>query len=229
MRKRNNALIIGGSSGLGLELGLFLTKTHNVFITGRKNPQRAQLHFIPFEINSINQLSENLNRVIEYASPIDLLIYAAGFYQDGNINELKDSDIAIMINVGLTAPAMLLQKILQRQKQLPGFIAITSTSQRTPRLREPLYAATKAGLGMLAQSASLDARIVKTLIAAPSGMKTNFWRGVKRSGVLLEPRWVAEQILAIYKGAFVFKEVQILREPPRVEVINERQEKSHPN
>lgn len=222
MKKRNNVLIIGGSSGLGLELGMLLVKNYNVFITGRKNPQLAQLHFMPLEINSTDQLSDNLNRIIKQVAPIDLLIYAAGFYQEGTINELEDNDIITIVNIGLTVPAMLLQKILQRQKQLAGFIAITSTSQRIPRLREPLYAAVKAGLGMLARSVSLDTKIVKTLIAAPGGMQTNFWRGVKREGVLLEPRWVAGQILDLYKGTFVFKEAQILREPPRVEVINER-------
>lgn len=220
MEKRGNVLIIGGSSGLGLQLGLLLAKAQNVFIAGRKDPGQSQLNFIRLDINSFNQLSDDLDRIVESTAPINLLIYSAGFHQDGVISELADKDIANMVNVGLTAPAMLLQRILRKQQQLAGFIAITSTSQRMPRLREPLYAAAKAGLGMLAQSVSLDAKINKTLIVSPSGMQTNFWKGIKREGTLLEPQWVAEQILNLYQGDFNLKEALILREPPRVKIIN---------
>jgi len=211
-----NALIIGGSSGLGLELGLFLAEYCNVFVTGRKDPQKKQLHFIPLEIKKSHLLSSDLDRVLTRVGAVELLIYAAGFHQDGAISDLEDSDIIAMINVKLTAPAMLLQKILRKQKKLSGFIAITSTSQLTPRLREPVYAAASAGLGMLARSVSLDKRVVKTLVAAPAGMKTNFWKGKTRKGVLLEPRWVAERIIDLYKMKFAFKQVLILREPPRI-------------
>ena len=211
-----NALIIGGSSGLGLELGLFLAEYCNVFVTGRKDPQKKQLHFIPLEIKKSHLLSSDLDRVLTRVGAVDLLIYAAGFYQDGAISDLEDGDITATINIKLTAPAMMLQKILRKQKKLSGFIAITSTSQSIPRLREPVYAAANAGLCMLARSVSLDKRVAKTLVTAPAGMKTNFWKGKTRKGVLLEPRWVAEQILDLYKGKFVYKQALILREPTRV-------------
>lgn len=219
MCDRMNALIVGGSSGLGLELGLLLTKRYHVFITGRKNPQQERLRFIPLEIKSLHRLSYNLDKILTHANPIDTLIYSAGFHQEGTVDDLEDSDITDMINVKLTVPAMLLQKILRKQKRLSGFIVITSTSQWKPRLREPIYAAVNAGLGMLAYSVSLDKRVVKTLIAAPSGMKTDFWKGKKRKGALLEPRWVAEQILDFYKGIFTYKCIRILREPPRIEIV----------
>lgn len=213
-----NALIIGGSSGLGLELGLLLAKRFNVFITGRKNPREKSLCFIPLEIKKSRLLSSDLDRVLAQVGAVDLLIYAAGFHQDGAISDLEDDDITAMLNIKLTAPAMILQRILRRQKKLSGFIAVISTSQLTPRLREPVYAAVNAGLGMLARSVSLDKRVVKTLVVAPAGMKTNFWKGKARKGILLEPRWVAEQILDLYKGKFTYKQVLILREPPRAKV-----------
>lgn len=215
---KTNALIIGGSSGLGLELGLLLAGRYNVFITGRKNPRKKPLCFIPLEIKKSLLLPNDLDRVLARVGAVDLLIYAAGFHQDGAISDLEDDDITAMINVKLTAPAMILQRILRRQKKLSGFIAVTSTSQSTPRLRESVYAAANAGLDMLARSMSLDKRISKTVVAAPAGMKTNFWKGKTRKGILLKPRWVAKRILDLYKGTFTYKQVLILRDPPRVKV-----------
>ena len=127
-----------------------------------------------------------------------------------------------MVRVGLTSPAMMLQRILQKQEHLDGFIAVTSTSQSVPRLREPVYTAAKAGLGMLAKSVSLDPQVSKTLVVAPAGMKTNFWKGAEREGELLEPQWVAKQIINLYEGGFAYKYARILRGPPRVEAIDER-------
>lgn len=146
-----------------------------------------------------------------------------GFYQEGNISDVSDEDIANMTNVGLLAPAMLLQRILKKQDKLAGFIAVTSTSQWTPRLLEPIYTAVKSGLGMLANSVSLDERIDRVLVAGPAGMNTRFWENSPRDmSTMLDPKWVAEQVLDQYSGDFKYKLARILRGPARVEVIETR-------
>lgn len=217
-----NALVIGGSSGLGLALAELLKNKYQVFVTGRKNPRKSYLHFQ--YLNLSEDLIIDVDEMLDRFMPIDILVYSAGFYQDGTLDELSGYDIRIMINVGLVAPSILLSKILKKQGQLSGFIVITSTSQFTPRFREPVYTAVKAGLGMLANSVSLDPRIGKTLVVAPAGMKTNFWKGVDVSekGILLEPDWVAEQIMDLFQDEFKYKLARILREPPRVEILDER-------
>lgn len=229
--KKPNALIIGGSSGLGLELARLLTTTHNVTITGRHDPNESSLisrnlnmeldEDTDLDVAMVN-LSVDLRCILDGAEPIDLLIYAAGFYQEASIGQLEDLQILNMVNLGLIVPAMLLRHILFSYN-LPNFIAITSTSQWTPRPAEPVYTAVKAGLAMLAHSVSLDPQVGKVMVVAPAGMKTAFWRGQGRdTSIMLDPKWVAEQIVLDFDQQFKYKFIKILRAPARVEVADIR-------
>lgn len=227
--EQGTALIVGGTSGLGLELATLLRTKNNleVYVTGRKEPEDRQLRFVFFDIDPYtDQLPYIIDKIIsDLPQQIDLLVYAAGFYQEGNMKQLTDADIRKMINVGLVTPTLILNRVLNRQEKLPGFIAITSTSQWTPRIYEPVYTAVKAGLGMFANSLSLDPQVGKVLVAGPAGMKTNFWSNTEKdTSTMLEPEWVAEQICQLYfEDNFRFKCARILREPPRVEVVEKRQ------
>jgi len=213
-----NALVVGGTSGLGLELALRLKEDFQVTVVGRNSPQILSLDYIYRDLShgvpGAGYLTEK---------HIDLFIFASGFYQEGTIGQLKHNEIMAMLHVGLTAPVTLLSRILKNQKFLPGFIAITSTSQWIPRKLEPVYTAVKAGLGAFANSVSLDTAVGKTLVAAPAGMKTKFWEKDGRdTSDMLDSQWVAEQILDLYSDDFGYKYARILRGPPRVEIVEER-------
>lgn len=217
------ALIIGGSSGLGLALAEMLSPDYHVFVTGRRDPKNKAVSFTELELDS-DSLGDDLDTLLLDLPEIDLLVYAAGIYQEGTISDLSDHDLEKMNRIGLMAPAMLLQRILNQQDELPGFIAITSTSQWTPRLLEPMYTAVKAGLGMLANSVSKDEHVGKVLVAGPAGMNTRFWEENPRDPnvPMLDPVWVAEQILDEWNGEFEYKFIRILREPKRVEIVETR-------
>ena len=213
-----NALVIGGTSGLGLELAsLFSKDDYNVFVTGRHNPQRSELHFVKLELDS-DTLGESLDSLIFRLPQIDLLVYAAGFYQERRISDLTDADILKMTRVGLLAPMMLLQRLLDIQEGLPVFVAVTSTSQWNPKELEPAYCATKAGLGMLARCVSLDERVKKVLVVGVAGMATPFWKAENRDvSTMLRPKWVAQQVREALKGSYRYRLIKVLRDPPRVE------------
>lgn len=219
---KKNALVIGGTSGLGRELAKMLSDTHNVIITGRVNPEIENLEFRNLFLHySVEGFYADF---ISDLPEIDILVYSAGFYQEGHLKDLSPDQMRLMLKVGLEAPIMLLHFLLNKQETLPCFVAVTSTSGFTPRPLEPIYTAVKAGLAMLAESIAGD-DIKKVLVVAPGGMKTDFWKdtGVYQDN-MLEPKWVAENIMVHLElnSPYVFKFVKILRNPPKVEMVRIR-------
>lgn len=225
-RNAENILIVGGGSGLGFHIGeLLLKRGASIHVTGRSaRPLPKNFQFIEFDItHEPSQLAKDLDRIMLRLPRVDVLVYAAGFFEKGRLSELSDDHIVQTIHVGVVAPAMLLKRLLRKQGTLPGFIAITSTSQWIPRELEPTYTASKAGLAMLAQSASLDERVKKTLVVGPAGMDTPFWKGTGRDITgLLAPQWVAEQLIKLWEDSYAYRLARILRDPPRVEILETR-------
>lgn len=218
-----NALVVGGTSGLGLELAKLLKANHDhVIITGRTNPKQSGLDFREVPL-SLNAGSARLNWIVDDNPRFDMVVYNPGFYQEGHISDLTSDQILEMVNVGFLAAVLLMQRVMKKQDYLPCFVAVTSTSQFIPREFEPVYTAVKAALGMFANSLSLDPRIGKILVAAPAGMKTNFWAGTdKDTSGMLDPAWVAEQIIKLLEEDFKYKYARILRGPARVEIVEVR-------
>lgn len=215
----SNILIVGGTSGLGLSLAsLFAAQACKVYVTGRKNPNMEGLHFIELELDT-DSLAVALDNVLFEMPYFDLVVYSAGFYQEARIGELSDGDIMKMERVGLLAPVMLMSRLIRRQKFVPTFIAVTSTSQWTPRKLEPVYCATKAGLGMFAHVLSLDESVGKILVIGVAGMGTPFWKAENRDiSTMLDPEWVAEKIIEELQGYYAYKLIKVLRTPARVEI-----------
>ncbi len=219
-----NCLVVGGSSGLGLSLAKKLAVSgYDVFVTGRRDPKQENVRFVSLDLSQSKELLPRVQEALSGLPTISLLIYAAGFYQEGTITDLTDEQIHEMLNVGLIAALYISREVLLKQGELDGFIAITSTSQWIPRLLEPVYTAVKAGLGAFANSLSLDPRVKKTLVVGPAGMTTRFWENTnKDTSDMLDPHWVAGQVLTLFEGQFSYKYAHILRDPARIELQETR-------
>ncbi|MFA6197680.1 MAG: SDR family oxidoreductase [Patescibacteria group bacterium] len=221
-----NILIVGGTSGLGLELTkIYSSLGHTVTIAGRKNPNLTNVRFVSFSITS--HLEETIKQIDELLSQIEkvnTLIYTAGFYQSGHVDELSDTQITEMVNINLLVPALMVRRLKNNPGKPLKVMLITSSSQYTPRELEPMYTSTKAALGMLGASLSLDLGIGKVLVVAPSGMKTPFWKNSNDTSEYLEPKWVAEQVVELSSGPFKYRYAKILRNPQKVEIVETRQQ-----
>lgn len=219
---KKNILVIGGTSGVGLALAEhYLAEGHSLCITGRQNPDLAGALFRHFDITErAEDLANGVDCLLAAFPSVNTLVYSAGYLQRGHIDDLDDRALQRMINVGLLAPMMLVQRLKARTTGLLKVMLITSSSQYTPRELEPAYCATKAGLGMFGASLVRDHGIGKVLIAAPSGINSPFWTGTDEdTATMLDTKWVAEQIVDLSGGAFKYKYAKILRNPARVEVV----------
>lgn len=219
---KKNILIVGGSSGVGSELARhYVAEGHTVCITGRKDPHLAGAQFERLAITGAEEeLGPAIDRVLANFEDVHTLVYAAGFVQRGHIEDLDDGDLRTMVNVGLLAPMMMVQRLKRRSAFPLKTMLITSSSQYTARELEPAYCSVKAGLGMLGASLVRDRGLGKVLVAAPSGMRTPFWDGTDEdTETMLDPKWVADQIVELSSGAFKYKFAKILRNPARVEVV----------
>ncbi len=217
------AWVIGGTSGLGLELAVRLSTTHDVLVTGRTMPEDlpGNLYFYPLDLSYSETFFDGIHRLVHGRPPIATLVFAAGYYEEVRISEMGDKAMADQVYLSLLAPSVLLGHIIRRQGNLPTFIMITSTSATTPREREPVYAAAKAGANHLAASVALDKNIGRTLVVAPGGMKTKFWRNRpdKMVGDMLDPGWVADRALEALAETNKYTSIRIPRNPARVEVL----------
>lgn len=218
------SLIIGGTSGLGLELAKILRdQGDEVIITGRKNPEERGLQFQRLDLDLGEQLRSVIDTFVSALPEISRLIYCAGFYQEGNITELEPQSISKMLDVSLNAPIWFTRELLQNQGTLKEYIAITSTVQEVPREREIIYSAGKAGFAQFANSLGLDPRVKKVMVVIPGGMKTRFWQATKHDiATFNDPTWVAKQITDALAIDFEYAKVRILRNPPRTEVVETR-------
>lgn len=213
-----NALVFGGTSGLGLEVATLLKdEGYLVTVCGRTRPADTRgLAIRTFDVTKDDYLAR-IGGVLHTTGNIDLLVYAAGFCQQSPLLSLSQKEIEDMLRVGLSVPIALMRYILQLQKTLPKFICVTSTSQWTPRADQSVYCAAKSGLGMFADSMSLDGAVQKTLVVGVSGMDTPFWRNSDcDTSAYLNPHWVAKQTLEELEEDFSFRHIKILREPTRV-------------
>ena len=219
MKKR--ILIIGGTSGVGLELARhYSVDGHTVCVTGSRNSNIDEIQFLKLAIvDDAKQLGSDIDRIVDSFKGVNTLVYSAGFLQRGHIDALSSSDLQKMVNVGLLAPMMLVQKLKTKLNTPLKIMLITSSSQYTPRELEPAYCAVKSGLGMLGASLVRDMGIGKVLVVAPSGINSKFWSGTDEdTSSMLDSKWVAEQIVDLSSGEFKYKFALILRNPARVKI-----------
>jgi short-subunit dehydrogenase len=217
-------LIVGGSSGLGLALAKrFTDQADEVIVTGRTKPDDDFARFIELNLAQ-GDLPAKIKDFIKELPDIGRLVHAAGFYQPGTVTDLSAGQIESILDVTGRSLIYAVKYLLEKQGDLRQLITITSTSQWSPRKMEPIYNFTKAGVGQFSNSMSLDGRISKVLVVAPSAMHPDFGSGAgdNTEGKLLDKEWVAAQIVEENQPEFKYKLIKILSQPPRVEVADKR-------
>jgi len=218
------SLVVGGTSGLGLEIARELyIAGDETYVTGRREFNESGLHYEAFDL-AAPDLPKRIGELVMGLPEINTLVYAAGYFQEGRVTDLSEQQIEEMIDVGGRGLIYFVRAILEKQDKLYELVTITSTSQWTPRKLEPIYNFAKAGAAHFSNAVAEDGRVGKVLVAGPAGMRTAFWDGVERDDLhkMLDPAWVASEVMKLRDDEYKYRFAKIMREPAKVDVVETR-------
>jgi len=197
-----NIVIVGASSGLGLELSKLL-KNNNLFLLSR-NINKTQLSGkkISCDLKSLKSIKTAINSIDK---PIDIFINCAGIELSKSLEKSTDQEITNVINTNLLGAIFISKYVYQKMlKKKQGYIInVTSTSGKKARSNETIYCASKFGLAGFTESLRLEAKEnnIKVSTIYPGGMKTNFWKNSsKDTSNYMDPKHVAQQIVNLIQS-----------------------------
>lgn len=165
-----NIIITGASRGIGFELAKKLASmgNHNILAISRDSEKlkdlksncirenvEAHLYPIPFDLtNTEGFKTELLPKISSYFSSVDILINNAGYLVNAPLTSISEKDMASMINVNFTSPALLIKLLIPLMPKGSHVVNISSMggfqgSTKFPGLS--IYSATKAAIANLTE------------------------------------------------------------------------------
>tara|TARA_B100000700_G_C14816638_1_gene747827 strand:- start:41 stop:751 length:711 start_codon:yes stop_codon:yes gene_type:complete len=188
-------VVTGSSSGLGLEISKLLLESENHSVIGldinKSEIQSNDFHFIKSDLSNrtnVNKLVEEIGKISE--NSLYGIVNVAGISVGKSIVGMNAEDWDKMIEVNLTAPALLISK-LQDSMMDGGRIVNVSSPVSVTGSNKPGYSASKAGMHGLTMSVAknLGPRniLVNTVFPGPmiTGM-TQKWSQEKRDSIATE-------------------------------------------
>ena len=174
-------IILGGTSGLGLEMAKQLRERgERVLVLGKThNPQKHGEGF-PLDVYYSDQV-ERIEQILN-GDDIDQFVWAAGYGWRGNFED--QPSVRSMAEVNFSGALPLVQwawRKMSTQNRKSVLTIIGSTSSVKARSDEAVYVATKHAQAGLARSLGMQADEqklpVRVALFLPGAMKTPFWNG----------------------------------------------------
>jgi uncharacterized protein len=157
------ALLTGASGGLGQAIARALVRRGaSVVLTARRvdvlEPLAAEIggRALPCDLGDRG----SLERLVEDAGPVDVLVANAGVPGSGRIESFTVEEIDRAIDVNLRAPMVLARLLCEGMAERGGghIVFVSSLNGKAGTARTSVYAATKFGLRGFAQSLREDLR-----------------------------------------------------------------------
>lgn len=178
-------IILGGTSGLGLEMARQLRKNgKRVLVLGKTHNAQEHGEGFPLDVYYSEQVEAAPARIEQIlgGDAIEQFVWAAGYGWRGNFEDQPDA--RSMAEVNFAGPLPLVQwawRKMAHQNQKSVLTIIGSTSSVKARGDEAVYVATKHAQAGLARSLGMQADEqklpVKVALFLPGAMKTPFWNG----------------------------------------------------
>ena len=175
MRGRSRvAIVTGGSSGIGLEVGRRLVAAgHDVVLTART---ASRLEAAAAEIGARwtaadSADADQFGAVVEAAGRVDLLVHAAGVMEGTFVRKEALDTFERVLRINLTSAFVVASATLPAMAPGGRMVFLSSSSAHAPQAGKAAYSASKAGLNAfafaLAQEVERDGIAVHVLTTGP--------------------------------------------------------------
>jgi len=172
------AVIIGASSGIGLEVAAKLAslgfRTINI---SRGGCPSERIISISADVSEGAELEEALKSAGESYGKINVLIYSAGFSMAAPVEYVKEKDYRYLFEVNYFGALRSVQAALPYMKEFGGKIFfISSLGGTLPIPFDSFYSSSKAALDMLAKELRVELKPYKISVTSvrPGGTATGF-------------------------------------------------------
>lgn len=189
MTEKRNALVTGGSRGIGMAIvDALLSEGCNVWYLSRSEGEttslkekassmKSNLTWVACDMADRNSVQEAVESVIQEAKSIDILVNNAGITRDGLIMRMKDEAWDEVLAVNLTGAFLTSRRIgrLMASQRRGAIINISSVVGIMGNGGQSNYAASKAGLIGFSKSLAreLSSRNVRVNVVAPGFIRTS--------------------------------------------------------
>lgn len=169
------ALIVGGSSGIGLAVArLLLQKGYTVFNASRGVCPEEKVFSIETDVSDKGAVS-NAVKTASTEGKLDVIVYSAGYSMACPIEIVDERSYRYLFEVNFFA---VIETIKAALPAMNGgkIIAISSVASSIPILYDPYYCASKAALEMFFYTVQpeFDKRNIKLCVVCPGGTATPF-------------------------------------------------------
>lgn len=173
-----NILIIGASSGIGMECAkLFAKRGDKVFNISRTDCNIDGVINLNADVSETEQIDLAFNTLESLTDRIDIFMYFAGYSMAAPIERAESKDYRYLFAVNVLGLIETFQRVVPMMKKYGGnAVFASSLGGSLPILYDAFYSASKAAVDVFAGEASMELSRygIKITSAVIGGTSTNF-------------------------------------------------------
>ena len=173
------ALVIGGSSGIGLStVRNLINENYIVYNISRRKCFIKEVHSLQADVTKNEEFEDALNTVINEQGRIDFLIYCAGWSMASRIDQVKEEDYKYLFEVNFFGFLKSLTLVVPLMKKQNGgrIIVVSSMGWVVPIPFDGHYSASKSALNILVKALNIELNKDEIYLTSvmPGGTRNHF-------------------------------------------------------